>query len=166
MNYEPFVLERTFKAPRALVWATFSQAEHLGQWLSPSGMKPGRCTVDYRDGGIYHYEIVPPEGQSFWGRWIYRRIVDQEMIVVHVSFSDEGCGITQHPMAPEWPLETFSKTIFSEVEGGTLVRLEWSALGSNPVALQKFEDGKPSMTQGWGGTMDKLDVHLETVQNA
>ncbi len=34
---------------------------------------------------------------------------------------------------------------------GTLrTRLEWSALGSDPVALNNFEDGKPSMTQGRG----------------
>ena len=43
MNYEPFVLERTFKAPLPLVWAALSQAEHLSQWMSPKGMTPGRC---------------------------------------------------------------------------------------------------------------------------
>ena len=165
MNYEPFVLERTFNAPRALVWAAFSQADHLSQWMSPAGMTPGRCTIDFREGGIYHYEIVTPDGLSFWGRWIFRDIVDQESMVVHVSFSDEGCGITRHPMAPDWPLETFSKTRFSDVEGGTLIRLEWSALGSDPVALKNFEDGKPSMTQGWSGTMDQLDACLAKVQN-
>ena len=68
-------------------------------------------------------------------------------------------------MAPDWPLETFSKTRFSDVEGGTLIRLEWSALGSDPVALKNFEDGKPSMTQGWSGTMDQLDACLAKVQN-
>ena len=34
MNYEPFVLKRTFKAPRTLVWAAFSQAAHLSQRVS------------------------------------------------------------------------------------------------------------------------------------
>ncbi len=160
MNYEPFVLERTFHAPRVLVWAAFSQAEHLGKWMSPSGMKPGRCTIDFREGGLYHYEILPPEGPGFWGRWIFREIVDQELIVNHVSFSDEGFGITRHPMAPDWPLETYSRTKFSDVEGGTRIRLEWSALGSDPVALKNFDDGKPGMTQGWGGTMDNLDTCL------
>jgi len=165
MNYEPFVLERTFKAPLALVWAALSQAEHLGQWMSPKGMTPGRCICDFREGGIYHYEILPPEGPGFWGRWIFREIVDQELIVNHVSFSDEGCGITRHPMAHDWPIETLSRTQFSEVAGGTLVRLEWSALGSDPVALKIFDDARPSMTQGWGGTMDKLDEYLEEIQN-
>lgn len=166
MNYEPFVIERTFKAPRSLVWAAMSQAEHLAVWMSPKGMSPGRNSVEFREGGIYHYEIVPPEGPSFWGRWIFRQIVDQELIVNHVSFSDEGCGIIHHPMAPDWPLETLSKTQFSDTEGGTLVRLEWSALGSDPVKLKTFDDGRPSMTQGWGGTMDQLEAHLAQVQGA
>jgi hypothetical protein len=68
-------------------------------------------------------------------------------------------------MAPDWPLETMSRTQFSDVEGGTLIRLEWSPIGSDAVANQAFTDGKPSMTQGWGGTMDKLDVYLAEVQN-
>ncbi len=163
MNYEPFVLERTFKAPRALVWAAFTQADHLGQWMSPKGMKAGKNLMDFREGGVYHYELVPPEGPAFWGRWIFREIVDQEMIVNHVSFSDEGCGITRHPMAPEWPLETLSKTHFSDAEGGTFIHLEWSAIGSDPVALKTFDDGRPSMTQGWGGTMDHLDAYLANI---
>jgi uncharacterized protein YndB with AHSA1/START domain len=164
MNYEPFVLERTFKAPRALVWAAMSQSEHLGQWMFPQGMSPGKNEIDFREGGIYQYQLVPPEGEAFWGRWIFRTIIDQELIENHVSFSDEGGGISRHPMASEWPLETLSKTFFSDVEGGTLVRLEWSAIGSDPVALKMFEDGKPSMTQGWGGTMDHLDTYLAKVQ--
>jgi uncharacterized protein YndB with AHSA1/START domain len=133
--------------------------------MSPAGMTPGRCTIDFREGGIYHYEIITPESVSFWGRWIYREIVDHEMMSFHVSFSDEGCGITRHPMALDWPLETYSTTQFSDVEDGTLIHLEWSALGSDPVALKTFDDGKPSMTQGWGGTMDCLDAYLAKVRN-
>jgi len=165
MKYEPFVLERTFKAPLALVWAAFTQADHLAQWFAPQGITPGRNTMDFRAGGFYHYELLKADGTAFWGRWIFREIVDQQMFVNHVSFSDEGCGIVQHPMAAEWPLETLSKTYFSEVNGSTMVRIEWSAIGSNPVALKTFDDGRPSMTQGWGGTIDKLDAYLEQVQN-
>lgn len=166
MSYEPFVLERTFNAPLALVWAAFSTAEHLGRWMSPKGLAPGRNFMDFRPGGIFHYEIVPPGQTGFWGRWIFRDIVDQELMVTHASFSDEGAGITRHPMAPDWPLEMLSKTRFSAVEGGTLIRLEISAVGSDPVQLKTFDEGKASMTQGWGGTMDILDAYLAEVQNA
>ena len=165
MNYEPFVIERTFKAPRALVWAAMSQADRLNQWMSPAGMKAGRNLMEFREGGIYHYEIVPPEGPSHWGRWIFRQIVDQEMIVCHVSFSDEGCGIIRHPMAPDWPLEMLSKTRFSDAEAGTQLRLELAALGSDPAQLNTFEAGRPSMTAGWGGTFEKLEAYLAQVQN-
>lgn len=165
MNQDPFVLERTFKAPRALVWAAMSQAKHLAGWFSPAGMTAGKNEMDFREGGVYHYELIPTDGPAFWGRWIFRQIIDQELIVNHVSFSDADCGITRHPMAPDWPLETMSRTQFSDVEGGTLICLEWSPIGSDAVANQAFADGKPSMTQGWGGTMDKLDVYLAEVQN-
>lgn len=164
MNQEIFRLNRVFKAPRHLVWDTFSHAKHLGQWMSPAGMKPGRCNLDFREGGIYHYEIIPAKGESFWGRWIYREIVEQELIANHISFSDEGCGITQHLMAPDWPLETFAKFQFSDVEEGTLVTLEMTALGSDPVALKAFEGMIQSLSGGWGGTFDHLDLLLEGLQ--
>ena len=165
MNYLPFVIERTFKAPRALVWAALSQADHLGKWFSPKGMAAGKNHMEFRPGGVYHYEIISPAG-SHWGRWIFREITDQALIVNHMSFSDEGCGIIRHPMAPNWPLETLSKISLSDVDGGTLVHLEMSAIGSDPAQLQTFEDGRPSMTQGWGGTFDNLEDYLAEVQIA
>lgn len=165
MNYEPFVLERTFKAPLSLVWATFSQAEHLGHWMSPKGLSPGRNFMDFRPGGIFHYEIVPPGETGFWGRWIFRDIVDQELIITHASFSDEGGGITRHPMAPEWPLEMLCKTRFFEFEGGTKIEMKTSAVGSDPVQLKTFDEGKSSMTQGWGGTFEILDGYLSDMQS-
>lgn len=160
MKHDPFVIERTFAAPRALLWAAFSKAEHLGQWLSPAGMKPGRNLMEFREGGIYHYEIVPPEGPSHWGRWIFRQIIDQELMVTHASFSDEGCGISQHPMAPTWPLEMLSKTYFNDAREGSQLRMEISALGSDPAQLETFAAGRPSMTAGWGGTFEHLDAFL------
>ena len=165
MNYEPFVLERTFQAPLALVWATFSQAEHLSKWMSPQGMTPGRNVMDFRPGDMFHYEIVAPDHSSHWGRWIFRDIANEESIIVHVSFSDEGAGIIRHPMAPDWPLEMLSQTRFTEVDGGTQIRLEISAVGSDPAQLKTFDAGRESMTQGWGGTFNQLDAHLAKVQN-
>lgn len=115
MNQEPFVLERIFKAPRALVWDAMSQAQHLAEWFSPPGTSAGKNEMDFREGGVYHYELIAPDGNAFWGRWIFRQIINQELIVNHVSFSDADCGITRHPMAPDWPLETLSRTQFSDV---------------------------------------------------
>jgi hypothetical protein len=59
-----------------------------------------------------------------------------------------------------------SKTRFTEVEGGTQIRLEISAVGSAPAQLKAFDEGKSSMTQGWGGTLNQLESHLAEVQNA
>ena len=40
MKYEPFVLERTFKAPIDLLWSTFTQAEHLKNWMASQERPP------------------------------------------------------------------------------------------------------------------------------
>ena len=38
MTSKPFVLTRTFDAPRNLVWEAMTDAEHLKHWFGPTGL--------------------------------------------------------------------------------------------------------------------------------
>ncbi len=78
---EKFTLSRTFKAPRALVWKAFTEAEHLGKWWGPKGMAIHVATFDFRPGGQFHYSMTAPDGASMWGKFLYREIVPQERVV-------------------------------------------------------------------------------------
>ena len=51
----PFVIEQFIKAPRELVYAAFTQGEHLSHWMRPPGMIMTQCDVDAREGGSFHY---------------------------------------------------------------------------------------------------------------
>lgn len=157
---DEFVISRTYKAPRALVWDVFTKPEHLKQWWGPKGFLPAVATMDLRVGGMFLYELRSPAGQSIWGRWVFREIVAPERIVCVSSFSDEKGGATRHPMAPEWPLETHSTFTFTENSGGTTVTVRWQPL--NPTAREReiFIAGRDSMTGGWTGTFDQLDSYL------
>ena len=163
----PFVLERRFAAPRALVYAALTEAEHLAHWMSPPGMVLSHCTVDARAGGVFHYAMKPagvPDAPAMWGKWTFRELTPPERIVVVVQFSDEQGGVTRHPMSADWPLLTLSTTTLTEVAGGTLMRLEWRALDATEIEEATFDAGHASMTQGWGGTMDALDKYLARLQ--
>ena len=55
----PFVIERTLRAPRPLVYAALTQEEHLRHWMSPAGMQMVHSQLDARVGGVFHYALKP-----------------------------------------------------------------------------------------------------------
>ena len=159
---KPFVLTRTFDAPRELVFAAFTQLEHLQRWMGPKGFEMVDCKVDLRPGGVFHYGLRAAGGTTMWGKWTYREIVAPEGLVVVVQFSDEAGGVTRHPMSATWPLSTLSTTTFTEQHGQTLLTLHWQALDASSEEEQTFDASHAGMAQGWGGTMDQLAAHLAT----
>ena len=54
-NGAELYLERTFAAPRDKVWAAFTDCEHLKHWWGPNGWDLTHCTMDFREGGRWHY---------------------------------------------------------------------------------------------------------------
>lgn len=160
---QPLRVTRVFEAPRALVFAAFTQLEHLDRWFSPKGFGQFTGSLDLRVGGHYHYAMSMPDGQLLWGKWTFREIVAPERIVVVSQFSDEHGGLTRNPWTNDWPMTTLSTTTF--VEQGpkrTLLTLEWRALDATETEQAAFDAGHASMTEGWGGTFDKLAEHLAT----
>lgn len=166
---EAFVLQRRFAAPRALVFAALTQAEHLQHWMGPVGMVMSHCSVDLRPGGLFHYGLQPrglADAPVMWAKWVFREISPPERLVTEVSFSDEMGGETRHAMAPVWPLRTLSTITLIEEDGKTLLTLDWRPLNAAAEEEQAFKALHDSMHQGWGGTMDQLAAHLATCLDA
>ena len=72
---EPFVLSRTFDAPRDVVFKAFTDAERMRQWWGPKGVTVISSKMDLRPGGTYHYGMRTPDGKEMWGRFVYREII-------------------------------------------------------------------------------------------
>jgi uncharacterized protein YndB with AHSA1/START domain len=163
MTTEDFVISRTFAAPRDLVWKAWTDPERLVQWWGPKGFKVIHSKMDLRPGGFYHYGMESPTGEPMWGRFVFREVVPQEKLVLISSFSDEEGGVTRHPLNMEWPLEMLSTFSFEDAgDGKTKVTIRWSPHNATESEIETFEKGRPSMTQGWGGTLDKLADYLAT----
>jgi uncharacterized protein YndB with AHSA1/START domain len=163
MTSKPFILTRTFDAPRKLVWETMTQAEHLKHWMSPTGQL-SHATVDLKPGGIFHYAMAMEDGSTMWGKWTFKQIVPPEKLVVIVSFSDADKGETRHPLAAGWPLETISTTTLTQENGKTVMRLEWSAHNATAAEQALFDSSHDGMTQGWSGSMNALETYLKQLQ--
>jgi uncharacterized protein YndB with AHSA1/START domain len=104
-----------------------------------------------------------------WGKFAFREIVKSQRLVFINSFSDPKGGVTRHPGHLTWPLEMLSTITFEEVgnnpkgQGGgkTKVTVQWiPADSSSELERRTFDEGRDSMKQGWGGTMDQLATYL------
>jgi len=158
---EDFVTTRVFDAPRERVWQAWTEAERLKHWFSPRGFKVTRCTLDLRPGGIFLYCLRTPDGKDMWGKWTIREIVEPEKLVFIVSFSDEKAGVSVHPMNPTWPREIHSTVVFEAMGAKTKVTVRWRpAEASTEIERKTFDDGRESMKQGWGGTLDQLTEYV------
>jgi uncharacterized protein YndB with AHSA1/START domain len=157
---DQFTTSRTFDAPRAVVWAAWTQRDQLMQWFGPKGFTMPAATLDFRPGGTFHYGLRSPDGKSLWGKFVYREIVAPERIILVNSFSDEHGGLTRHPFSETWPMELLSTTTLAEHSGKTTVTLQWAPLNPTEAERKTFDAGHDSMRMGWAGTFDQLAEYL------
>ena len=68
------LIERSFDAPRDLVWSAFTEPERLAHWWGPAGWTLPHCTLDLRVGGRWHYCMRGPGGEESWGLATYEEI--------------------------------------------------------------------------------------------
>ena len=105
------VFERTFDAPRDLVWQAFMDPERVARWWGPRGTTTTVAEMDVRPGGSWHYISGAPDREdvSFYGR--YLEIDPTERFRWTFLFDVEGLGEQGGP-------ETFT---FEDVNGKTKV---------------------------------------------
>jgi len=157
-----FVISRVFDAPRDAVWKAWTEPERLKQWWGPKGFKVHTCKVDLRPGGVFLYGMRTPEGGDMWGRFVYREIVAPKKLVFVVSFSDPKGAVTRHPWNANWPLQTMSTVELEEQGAGkTKVTVRWTPHEASELERKTFDEGRDSMQQGWGGTLDQLAAFLK-----
>jgi uncharacterized protein YndB with AHSA1/START domain len=156
----PFVITRTFDAPRERVWKAWTERDRLMQWFGPRGFTMAVATLDLRPGGSFHYCLRSPDGGEMWGKFVYREIVPPERIVWVNSFSDAKGNVTRPPFDENWPVEMLSTATFAERDGRTTVTLRWAALNATEAERKTFDANHESMTGGWTGTFDQLAEHL------
>jgi uncharacterized protein YndB with AHSA1/START domain len=105
------VFERTFDAPRELVWKAFTDPELIQRWWGPRGTTTTVAEMDVRPGGKWRYVSRAPDRDevSFHGE--YLEVDPPNRFKWTFLFAVEGLGDQGGP-------ETF---IFEDVDGKTKV---------------------------------------------
>lgn len=157
---KPFVITRTFDAPREKVWQAFTEAERLMHWWGPAGFKMDKATVDLRPGGAYHYGMSGPGGMTMWGKFTYREVAAPSRLVFLLSFSDEKGGLSRHPGHAGWPLQMLKVITLTEEGGKTTLTLRGVPFNATAAEQQVYLEHHSSMHGGFGATWDQLAEYL------
>lgn len=140
------VYERTFDAPRELVWRAHTNADLVARWWGPKGHQTRVEAMDLRPGGTWRYVSVDGEGNelAFYGE--YLEVVPPERIKWTFMFDVDG--------EPQGGPETVT---FEDLGDGRTRMRAVSHMGSEEVIEAALATG---MTQGAIETWDRLDALL------
>jgi uncharacterized protein YndB with AHSA1/START domain len=156
-----FEIERGYAVSQKRLFEVCTQVDHLKQWMSPAGLTVIKAEQDLQPAGTYHYGLASDDGKEMWGLVTYKEITPNSRLVYTQSFSNADRGITRHPMAPTWPAEMH--TIFEFISEGseqTKLRITWIYAGVDEAEVSTFKAAHAGMTQGWTGSLDKLEDYL------
>lgn len=147
------IVERGFAAPRRMVWDCYTKAELLDRWYAPEPLTARTASMDFREGGHWHFAMVMPDGQEFWSLVRYDTIRPIEFFAGRDAFSDaEG---TINPDLPQARQEVG----FSAAGDHCLVNTR--------IAYASAEDLDKviamGMEAGLKSTLERLDTLLETL---
>jgi uncharacterized protein YndB with AHSA1/START domain len=157
-----FVLTQTFDAPINLMFKMWTDPKHLSHWTGPTGSKITYLRADIQSGGSAFYCMTGVGDKKMYGKANYLEIVKPHSFVYTQCFCDENEKIVRHPMAATWP-EVMKTTVTLEAEGigKTRVTVKWEVLGeATPTERETFNKAKAGMSQGWGGSFDRLENYL------
>jgi uncharacterized protein YndB with AHSA1/START domain len=149
------LIKREFDAPLDLVWQAWTTAELLDQWCAPNPYRTETKTLDFSEGGFWHYAIVSPKGEKHWNRYDYKKIEPQKSITELRVFSDED-GTANPDFQYTECILTFQKT-----KGKTLVMI--TEKYRNPEMFKKM--ATHSHKKGFSSHLQNLDELLLTLKN-
>jgi uncharacterized protein YndB with AHSA1/START domain len=139
--------ERTFNAPRELVFKVMSDPNLIPRWWGPARYPTRVDVMDFRPGGKWRFISSDGEGNEFAFRGEYREIVPPSRIVQTFEFE---------PMAGHISVETGELT---EVDGKTIF------VTTSVFASKEDRDGMlaSGMEEGAAETMDRLEDLLASL---
>ena len=121
---------REFNAPLEKVWKAWTESALLDKWWAPRPWKAETKTLDFREGGLWLYCMVGPDGTRHWCRVDFKTIAAQKSFTSTAVFSDDKGNRDNSFPAMHWSIVFIPTTTGSKVE----VRISFD----NEADLQKI----------------------------
>ena len=145
-------LERTYDAPRDLVWKAWTDPELVAQWWGPKGVTNPTCEWDAKVEGKIHIvmlageELGPMKGQEWPMTGEFKEVEEPVKLVFEGNAIIDGKEI----------MRSFAIVTFEEENGKTKMTIHIVITKETPEAAGPLE----GMEMGWNQQLDKLGEFL------
>jgi uncharacterized protein YndB with AHSA1/START domain len=139
MGAYELVLTREFTAPRARVFAAWTDIRLAARWWAPQGFTLLSCEMDVRPGGLWHRRLRAADGTVIAKRGAYREIAAPERLAF--TYIDEEADGSTGP-------ETLVTLSFADLGGRTRLTLRHSRFDGEAARL--------SHDVGWRGALERF----------
>jgi uncharacterized protein YndB with AHSA1/START domain len=141
------LISRTVNAPRRLVFAAYTEPQHVQHWLlGPEGWTMPVCEIDLRPGGTWRYVWRKNDGSEMEMIGEYKEVAPPERLV-----STEAWG-------GDWP-ETLNTLILTEEAGKTTIE-QWVRYVSREARDAAMQTG---MEDGAVVSYNRLESYLASL---
>ena len=142
------ILTRTFAAPCDLVFATWTDQRHIGQWWGPKGFRTTTAQMDVRPGGLWVYTMHGPDGTDY-PNWIRYTVIDRPHRLEYDHGSELG--------TPTW-----FHTVVTFTAQGNLTRVTMTSVfptaEARDAVVQRY-----GAIEGGKQHLSRLGEHLATL---
>ncbi len=95
-------VKREFAAELSLVWDAYTKSEILDQWWAPKPWKAKTKTMDFREGGHWHYAMTGPEGEEHWAWADFKNIETHKKYTGLDAFADANGNVNKDLPQSNW----------------------------------------------------------------
>jgi uncharacterized protein YndB with AHSA1/START domain len=138
-------IKRFIDAPRAQVYAAWTDDAQLKQWFGPEWVQTRELVADVKVGGTFRWNLTNCDGQEKTIVGEYREIVPGKKIVFTWKHCDDEL----------WKNQISMVTVeFSDRDGGTGLRLKHEQLPG--------EESRDDHDRGWNSVLDRLEKFVSS----
>src|SRR6516225_11344201 len=98
-------IKREFFAERPLVWDCYTKSELRDKWFAPKPMTTKTKSMEFREGGHWHYAMVDPTGTEYWGYTEYITIKPIDYYTTLDAFSNEKGELNKDLPRAKWKID-------------------------------------------------------------
>ncbi|MES2795373.1 MAG: SRPBCC domain-containing protein [Bacteroidota bacterium] len=147
-------VKREFAAAISLVWDAYTRSEILDLWWAPKPWKARTKSMDFREGGHWHYAMVGPAGEEHWAWADYKNIQSKLSFTGLDAFADAEGNINQELPQSRWDASFTDKGSITLVE----LYITYPDLAQLEATIQMgFKEGLSMAMEG----LDELLVSLK-----
>lgn len=163
INATASVISKDYHAPMELVYAAWTQQEHLCKWQVPNAdIKCEYQFANIETGGSALHKMIMPSGGVMWLLTEYHELSPHHTIVFSQYPSNEE-GEILPPNMPNWPKELRATIKLTESDGITHMNFSWQPVNPSQAEAEAWEASKSEHGKGWGGGFEMLAQYLASL---